>query len=53
MSRPTGKVTGIAPIFTLLGTKNLELLHELAPKIAAIGALANLRNPNQSTRSKI
>ena len=46
MSRPTGNITGIAPMFTLLGTKNLELLHELAPKAAVIGALANLSNPN-------
>jgi putative tryptophan/tyrosine transport system substrate-binding protein len=28
INRPTGNVTGIAPMFTLLGTKNLELLHE-------------------------
>jgi putative ABC transport system substrate-binding protein len=52
MSRPTGNVTGIAPMFTLLGTKNLELLHELAPKAAVIGALANLSNPNAEHRLK-
>jgi putative tryptophan/tyrosine transport system substrate-binding protein len=52
MSRPTGNVTGIAPMFTLLGTKNLELLHELAPKAAVIGALANLTNPNAEHQLK-
>jgi putative tryptophan/tyrosine transport system substrate-binding protein len=52
MSRPTGNVTGIAPMFTLLGTKNLELLHELAPKIGAIGALANQSNPNAEHQLK-
>src|SRR6516165_7750122 len=46
INRPTGNVTGIAPMFTLLGTKNLELLHELVPKATVIGVLANLTNPN-------
>jgi putative tryptophan/tyrosine transport system substrate-binding protein len=46
INRPTDNVTGIAPMFTLLGTKNLEFLHELVPKRRLIGALANLNNPN-------
>jgi putative ABC transport system substrate-binding protein len=46
INRPTGNVTGIAPMFTLLGTKNLELLHELVPAVRTTGALANLTNPN-------
>ena len=46
INRPTGNVTGIAPMFTLLGTKNLELLHELVPKVTVIGGLANRTNPN-------
>src|SRR5215472_1457677 len=45
-NRPTGNVTGIAPMFTLLGTKNLELLHELLPGVTVIAALANSTNPN-------
>jgi putative tryptophan/tyrosine transport system substrate-binding protein len=52
INRPTGNVTGIAPMFTLLGTKNLELLHELASKTAVIGALANLSNPNAEHQVK-
>jgi putative tryptophan/tyrosine transport system substrate-binding protein len=46
ISRPTGNLTGIATMFTLLGTKNLELLHQLVPGTAATAALANLTNPN-------
>jgi len=52
INRPTGNVTGIAPMFTLLGTKNLELLHELVPKAAVIGALANQSNPNAAHQVK-
>jgi len=46
INRPVGNVTGVAPMFTLLETKNLELLHELVPRVTTIGALANLTNPN-------
>ena len=52
INRPTGNVTGIAPMFTLLGTKNLELLHELVPKATVIGALANQSNPNAEHQVK-
>jgi len=46
INRPTGNVTGIAPMFTLLGAKNLELLHDLVPGATVVGVLANLANPN-------
>jgi putative ABC transport system substrate-binding protein len=46
INRPTGNVTGIAPMFTLLGGKNLELLIELVPNARVIGALAKPSNPN-------
>jgi putative tryptophan/tyrosine transport system substrate-binding protein len=52
INRPTGNVAGIAPMFTLLGTKNLELLHELVPKVTVIGGLANLTNPNAEHQVK-
>src|SRR5712672_3595798 len=46
INRPTENVTGIAPMFTLLGTKNLELLRALVPNASSIAALANPINPN-------
>ncbi len=52
INRPMGNVTGIAPMFTLLGGKNLELLHELVPKAALIGALAKPGNPNAAPQLK-
>ena len=52
INRPTANVTGIAPMFTLLGTKNLELLHELVPKLTVIGGLVNLTNPNAEHQVK-
>jgi putative ABC transport system substrate-binding protein len=52
INRPTSNVTGIAPMFTLLGTKNLEFLYELAPKATEIGALTNLSNPNAEHQVK-
>jgi len=39
-------------MFTLLGTKNLELLHELVPKLTVIGGLVNLTNPNAEHQVK-
>jgi len=50
INRPTGNITGIAPMFTLLGTKNLEWLRELVPKATVIGALANPSNPNAESQ---
>jgi putative ABC transport system substrate-binding protein len=52
INRPEGNVTGIAPMFTLLGSKNLELLHELVPKATVIGVLVKLSNPNAAHQVK-
>jgi putative tryptophan/tyrosine transport system substrate-binding protein len=45
-NHPGGNVTGIAFMFTRLGPKNLELLHELLPKAANVAVLLNPTNPN-------
>jgi putative ABC transport system substrate-binding protein len=52
ISRPTGNVTGIAPMFTLLGGKDLELLKEFVPTATIIGALAKTSNPNAEPQLK-
>jgi putative tryptophan/tyrosine transport system substrate-binding protein len=46
LNRPASNLTGIAFMFTRLGAKNLEILHELVPKAAVIGVLVNPNNPN-------
>ena len=46
LNRPTGNVTGVAFMFTQLGPKNLEILHELAPNATVVGVLLNPNNPN-------
>jgi putative tryptophan/tyrosine transport system substrate-binding protein len=52
LNRPLENVTGIAPMFTLLGSKNLELLRELVPASTVIGVLSNQINPNADHQVK-
>jgi putative tryptophan/tyrosine transport system substrate-binding protein len=46
LNRPTSNLTGVAFMFTRLGSKNLAILHELVPKAVVIGVLVNPNNPN-------
>jgi putative ABC transport system substrate-binding protein len=46
LNRPTSNLTGVAFMFTQLGAKNLEILHEMVPNAAVIGVLVNPNNPN-------
>ena len=45
-NRPGGNLTGIAFVPNQLGAKRVQLLHELAPRIARVGLLMNPDNPN-------
>src|SRR5437764_1313288 len=44
--QPGGNVTGVSFLTNELGSKRLELLHELVPAATAIGVLVNPTNPN-------
>jgi len=46
LTRPEKNITGASLLIGLLGTKQIELLHELVPKAILIGALINPKNPN-------
>jgi putative ABC transport system substrate-binding protein len=46
LNRPEGNVTGLAFLVTGLGSKRLELLHEMVPTAATTGFLTNPANPN-------
>jgi ABC-type uncharacterized transport system substrate-binding protein len=52
LNRPGGNATGMYLFSSLLEPKKLELLHQLVPKAAVIGALVNPTSPNAETISK-
>src|SRR6266481_3439776 len=48
-NRPGGNVTGVSFLVNELGSKRLQLLHELVPAATAIGILVNPTAPNSQT----
>ena len=44
--RPTGNLTGMSFLFSVLGPKHVELLHELLPAVNTIALLGNPDNAN-------
>ena len=46
LNRPEGNVTGVSFLINALGTKRLELLSQMVPKVLTIGILANPTNPD-------
>jgi putative ABC transport system substrate-binding protein len=52
LNRPGGNATGATFLSVELGSKRLELLRDLAPKIASVGLLVNPHNPNAVPQKK-
>jgi putative tryptophan/tyrosine transport system substrate-binding protein len=52
MNKPGGNATGIVIMAADLGSKRLELLHELVPAAKSIAALINPHNPNVEGQSE-
>jgi putative ABC transport system substrate-binding protein len=52
LSRPNGNLTGVSSLSVDLGSKRLELLHELIPAATVVGLLINPSNPNAEFLSR-
>ena len=52
LNRPGGNATGAAFLSVEFASKRLELLRDLAPKIASVGLLVNPHNPNAAPPTK-
>jgi putative ABC transport system substrate-binding protein len=52
LNRPGGNITGVSFLNNALGSKRLQLLHELVPTATAIGFLADPTNPNTEPETK-
>jgi putative ABC transport system substrate-binding protein len=49
LNRPGGNLTGVTNVAVELGSKQLELMHEMVPKATVIALLVNPTNPNAET----
>jgi putative ABC transport system substrate-binding protein len=52
MNRPGGNVTGVYLLLSELGAKKLGLLHDLLPRVAAVGVLLNPNSPTADAQTK-
>jgi putative tryptophan/tyrosine transport system substrate-binding protein len=52
LNRPGGNVTGVSIIMTEVGSKRLELLHQLVPKAEVIGVLINPNAPDTDIQKR-
>jgi len=52
LARPGDTITGVSFLLSDLAAKEVELLHELVPKAAVLGLLANPKDPNYASDTK-
>ena len=52
INRPGGNITGISLVASVIGAKQLELLHELAPNATIVALLVNPSIPNAEIQSR-
>ncbi|HKN11295.1 MAG TPA: ABC transporter substrate-binding protein [Pseudomonadota bacterium] len=52
LNRPGGNLTGVSLFAVTLASKQLELLHEAAPKAAVIGVFVNPREPEFNAQTR-
>jgi len=52
LARPGGNATGFSIVAPELGTKRLELLKEIAPKVSSVAVLLNTNNPQSKVELK-
>jgi putative ABC transport system substrate-binding protein len=52
LNRPGGNLTGVSQFGSRLGSKRLQLLHELVPAASLIGILINPKNPDSADEAK-
>jgi putative ABC transport system substrate-binding protein len=52
LNRPGGNITGVTPFLSVLGPKQVELLHELVPNATVIGMLVNPNFPDAKTQAR-
>jgi putative ABC transport system substrate-binding protein len=51
-NRPSGNITGVSMLISVLGAKRMELLHELVPQATVIGVLVNPNGPDAEAQSQ-
>jgi putative ABC transport system substrate-binding protein len=52
LARPGGNLTGISRLGTLLGAKNLELIHQVVPAASTVALLINPKRPTAEAQRK-
>jgi putative ABC transport system substrate-binding protein len=52
LNRPSGNLTGVTSLNIEVGSKRLELLHEVVPTAATVGILVNPTSPNADKTSR-